>query len=77
MESTEWALAFGMLCLMLGTLLTGFSRPLWSMLHRRGPDGRRAAPGRNVWVLRGLGFLLLLAAGCVIAMSIKEVILFS
>ncbi|MDE7244846.1 MAG: hypothetical protein K2O18_12855 [Oscillospiraceae bacterium] len=77
MESTSWALAFGMLCLMAGTLLTGFSRPLWQSLHQRGPDGRRAVPGRRLWILRGAGIVLLLAAVGIIVMSIREVFLFS
>ena len=48
MDRIDFALAFGMLCLMLGTLLTGFSRPLWAAMHQRRPDGRRAALGRQV-----------------------------
>ena len=77
METTSWALAFGMLCLMLGTLLTGFSRPLWWTLHQRGPNGRRAVPGKNLWILRGVGLLFLLAAAGIIVMSIRGVFLFA
>ena len=61
---------------MLGTLLTGFSRPLWWMLHERRPDGRREAMGRMEWCLRIPGILLLAAAVCIIVMSIREVFLF-
>ena len=70
MDRIDLALAFGMLCLMLGTLLTGFSRPLWAAMHQRRPDGRRAVLGRQVWLLRAPGILLLTAAAAIIVMSI-------
>ena len=37
MDRVDTVLVLGMLCLMLGTLLVGFSRPLWWMLHPRRP----------------------------------------
>jgi hypothetical protein len=50
MDRIDLALAFGMLCLMLGTLLTGFSRPLWAAM-----DGGRCWDGRYGFCAR-LGF---------------------
>ena len=76
MDRIDLALAFGMLCLMLGTLLTGFSRPLWAAMHQRRPDGRRAVLGRQVWLLRAPGILLLTAAAAIIVMRIREAFLF-
>lgn len=77
MDRIDLALAFGMLCLMLGTLLTGFSRPLWSALRPRRPDGRRdTLPGRHKWFLRVPGIILLALAAGIIVMSIREVFLF-
>ena len=62
-----------MLCLMAGTLLVGFSRPLWWMLHKRGPDGQRNAPRNYEWMLRIPGLALLGAAVWVIGMSVMGV----
>ena len=76
MDRIDIALALGMLCLMLGTLLTGFSRPMWSAMHRRRPDGRREPLGRYEWALRLPGILLLAAAAAMIVMSMREVFLF-
>lgn len=76
MDRIDLALALGMLCLMLGTLLTGFSRPLWWALHRRRPDGRREALGRYKWIMRVPGLILLTMAAGIIVMSIREVFLF-
>ena len=69
MDQVDAALVFGMLCLIAGTLMVGFSRPLWWMLHQRRPDGRRNAPRRYEWYLRAPGIGLLLAAAWVIVMS--------
>jgi len=76
MDRIDLALALGMLCLMLGTLLTGVSRPLWWALHRRRPDGRREALGRYAWMMRVSGLILLAMAAGMIVMSIREVIFF-
>ena len=76
MDRVDTALMLAMLCLMAGTLLVGFSRPLWRALHRRRPDGRREALGRYVWILRIPGLILLVAATGIIVMSIREVFLF-
>ena len=76
MDRVDAALVFGMLCLIVGTLLVGFSRPLWWMLHQRGPDGRRDVPRRYEWYLRVPGIGLLLAAGWVIVTSITNTCLF-
>lgn len=66
----EAAILLAMVCLMGGTLLVGFSRPLWWMLHQRRPDGGRAEmPPRYVWYLRIPGILLLLIAAAVTVMS--------
>lgn len=70
MNRVETALALAMLCLIMGTLLVGFSRPLWWMLHKRGPDGRRHAPRHYEWLLRVPGLALLGVAGWVIGMSV-------
>lgn len=72
MDRVETALMLAMLCLMAGTLLVGFSRPLWWMLHQRGPDGQRHAPRRYEWLLRLPGIALLAVAGGIIAMSVME-----
>ena len=42
MDRIDLALAFGMLCLMLGTLLTGFSRPLAGGVGTAGMASARA-----------------------------------
>lgn len=76
MDKMDLILVFGMLSLIAGTLLTGFSRPLWWALHQRGPDGRRNAPAHYEWYLRIPGIVLLLAAVFVIAMSVTELYLF-
>ena len=52
MDRMDLILLLGMLCLIGGTLLTGFSRPLWWALHQRGPDGRRDVPAHYEWYLR-------------------------
>ena len=70
MDRVETALMLAMLCLMTGTLLVGFSRPLWWMLHQRGPDGQRHVPRHYEWLLRLPGIVLLAAAGGIIAMSV-------
>ena len=57
------------------TLLLGFSRPLWWMLHQRRPDGGRDAP-RYQWALRAPGLLLLAAAAGVIVMSVTNSFVF-
>ena len=72
MDRMDLILLLGMLCLIGGTLLTGFSRPLWWALHQRGPDGRRDVPAHYEWYLRIPGIVLLLAAAFVIVMSITE-----
>ena len=73
MDRVDTALMLAMLCLMAGTLLVGFSRPLWWMLHKRGPDGQRSAPRNYEWFLRIPGLALLAAAGCIIGMSVMGV----
>lgn len=73
MDKVDTALMLAMVCLMLGTLLVGFSRPLWWMLHKRRPDGRRPAPRYYEWFLRIPGAVLLLFAACIIGMSIMGV----
>ena len=70
MDRVDTALMIAMLCLMAGTLLVGFSRPLWWMLHKRGPAGARSAPRHYEWLLRVPGLALLAVAGCVIGMSV-------
>ena len=75
MDRVDFLLVFGMLCLIAGTLLLGFSRPLWWMLHQRRPDGGRDAP-RYQWALRAPGLLLLAAAAGVIVMSVTHSFLF-
>lgn len=70
MDRVDTALALAMLCLMAGTLLVGFSRPLWWMLHKRGPDGQRPTPKNYEWMLRIPGAVLLAAAAGLIAMSV-------
>ena len=76
MDRVDAALVFGMLCLIAGTLLVGFSRPLWWMIHQRGPNGRRDAPRRYEWYLRVPGIGLLTAAAWVIVMSMRNAFLF-
>lgn len=73
MDRVDTALMLAMLCLMVGTLLVGFSRPLWWMFHKRGPDGRRRTPPHYEWLLRIPGLALLAAAACVIGMSVMGV----
>ena len=70
MDRVDTALMLAMLCLMAGTLLVGFSRPLWWMLHKRSPDGSRYAPRHYEWLLRIPGALLLGAAVWVICLSV-------
>lgn len=70
MDRIDTALMIAMLCLMAGTLLVGFSRPLWWMLHQRGPDGAKHAPRHYEWLLRLPGIALLAVAGGIIAMSV-------
>ena len=70
MNRVDTALVLAMLCLMAGTLLVGFSRPLWWMLHKRRPDGHRAAPRNYEWMLRIPGAALLAVAACIIGMSV-------
>ena len=73
----EIVILLGMVCLMAGTVLVGFSRPLWWMLHRRGPDGRRESmPPRYQWYLRIPGILLLLIAAAVTVMSATNTFFF-
>ena len=76
MDRIEIALAAGMLCLMAGTLLVGFSRPLWRMLHPRRFDGRRKLPPHYEWRLRAPGILLLLTAAWVIGRSVTDSLAF-
>lgn len=76
MDRVDAALVLGMLCLIAGTLLVGFSRPLWWMLHRRGPSGRRDVPRRYEWYLRVPGIGLLAVAAWVIVMSVTNTFLF-
>lgn len=73
MDRVDTALMLAMLCLMAGTLLVGFSRPLWWMLHKREPDGHRAAPRHYEWMLRIPGLALLAVAVWVIGMSVMGV----
>ena len=73
MARVDTALMLAMLCLMAGTLLVGFSRPLWWMLHKRGPNGQRNAPRNYEWMLRIPGLALLGAAVWVIGMSVMGV----
>ena len=73
MDRVDTALVIAMLCLMVGTLLVGFSRPLWWMLHKRGPDGQRSAPRNCEWLLRIPGMAHLAAAACIIGMSVMSV----
>lgn len=73
MDRVDTALMFAMICLMAGTLLVGFSRPLWWMLHQKGPDGRKPAPRHYEWLLRIPGICLLAAAAWVIGMSVAGV----
>lgn len=70
MDRVDTALMLAMVCLMAGTLLVGFSRPLWWMIHRRGPDGQKNAPRHYEWLLRIPGLVLLAIAACVIGMSV-------
>ncbi len=76
MDRVDAALVLGMLCLTAGTLMVGFSRPLWWMLHQRGPNGRREAPRRYEWYLRIPGIGLLAAAVWIIVMSVTNSFLF-
>ncbi len=70
MDRVDTALMLAMLSLMAGTLLVGFSRPLWWMIHKRSPGGQKIAPKHYEWLLRAPGLALLAAAGCVIGMSV-------
>lgn len=76
MDKVDAALVFGMLCLIVGTLMVGFSRPLWWMLHQKKLGGRQDAPHRYEWYLRLPGIGLLLAAAWVIAMSVTNSFVF-
>ena len=73
MDRVDTALMLAMLCLMAGTLLVGFSRPLWWMLHKRGPDVQRRTPPHYEWLMRIPGLALLAAAVWVIGMSVTGV----
>ena len=73
MDRVDTALMLTMLCLMAGTLLVGFSRPLWWMLHKRGHNGQRSAPRNYEWMLRIPGLALLGVAVWVIGMSVMGV----
>ncbi len=73
MDRVDTALMLAMVCLMAGTLLVGFSRPLWWMLHQRGPDGGKHAPRNYEWLLRIPGICLLAVAAWVIGMSVAGV----
>lgn len=73
MNRVDSALVLAMLCLMAGTLLVGFCRPLWWMLHKRGPDGQRPVPKNYEWMLRIPGLILLAFAAGIIAMSVLGV----
>lgn len=73
MDRVDTALMLAMVCMMAGTLLVGFSRPLWRMLHPRGPDGQRPMPRNYEWLLRIPGICLLAAAVCLIGMSVAGV----
>lgn len=77
MDRVDAVLVLGMLCLIAGTLMVGFSRPLWWMLHQRGPNGRRNAPRWYEWYLRLPGMLLLLAAAWVIVLSVTNSCIFA
>lgn len=77
MDRVDTALVLGMLCLIAGTLLVGFSRPLWWMLHQRRPDGARNVPRRYEWYLRLPGIALLALAAVVIAMSVTNSFVFA
>ena len=77
MDRVDTVLVLGMLCLMLGTLLVGFSRPLWWMLHQRRPNGTREVPRRCEWYLRVPGIALLAMAALVIAMSVTNSCVFA
>ena len=76
MDRVDTALMLAMLCLMAGTLLVGFSRPLWRMLHPRRFDGRRKLPPHYEWRLRAPGILLLLTAAWVIVRSVTDSLAF-
>ena len=76
MDKVDAALVLGMLCLIAGTLMVGFSRPLWWMLHQRKTGEPRFAPRRYEWYLRVPGIALLLAAAWVIAMSVANSFVF-
>ena len=76
MDRVDTALVLGMLCLIAGTLLVGFSRPLWWMFHQRRPDGGRGAPRRYEWYLRLPGIALLAVAAYVIFMSVTNSMVF-
>ena len=76
--TVETVLALAMASMLAGTFLTGFARPIWWMLHPRGPDGRRPEmPGWYRWGMRIPGVLLLLAAAAVIAMSMTGTFIFA
>ena len=77
MDRVDTVLVLGMLCLMLGTLLVGFSRPLWWMLPQRRPNGPRDVPRRCEWYLRVPGIALLAMAALVIAMSVTNSCVFA
>jgi hypothetical protein len=76
MDRVDLVLMFAMLCLIGGTLLVGFSRPLWWMFHQRRPDGGRDTPRRYEWYLRLPGFALLAVAACVIFLSVTNSMVF-
>ena len=70
MDRVDTALMLAMLCLMAGTLLVGFSRPLWWMLHKRGPDGQRRTPPHYEWLMRIPGLALLAAEAFLLFLGI-------
>lgn len=76
MDRVDLVLMLAMLCLIAGTLLVGFSRPLWWMLHQRRPDGGRDVPRRCEWYLRVPGIALLAVAAYVIFMSVTNSMVF-
>ena len=76
MDRVDVTLVLGMLCLIAGTLLVGFSRPMWWAFHQRRPDGGRDLPRRYEWYLRVPGIALLLAAAWVICMSVTNAFIF-
>jgi len=73
MDRVDTALMLAMVCVITGTLLTWFNRPIWWMLHKRGPSGSRHAPRYYELLLRVSGICLLMIAACVIGLSVAGV----